>query len=189
MAVTTPPTKFWIVCREDTALTQKLTKEINDWRLPGVRARIGHDMSLSAAGAIAEADHAIFISLCDFPCGQIQINPVSTAPTHSLKAQALQSPVSLLSTLRKRHGKVPNSWWFQLPTTEIRQQGIKPVPEAYALSQTLNKIELFVRNYHTRYQNRLGQRGLGAIASQPIYPAKAALSSPMQPAEKVLQTA
>ncbi|MEL6605902.1 MAG: hypothetical protein AAFP20_22045 [Cyanobacteria bacterium J06614_10] len=144
MSITTPTkTKFWIICREESKLTKQLAKTIADWKLPGVRARVGHQLSLSVADAIAQADYAIFVTLCDYPCAQLQVTPVSTVQT-----KPMQSPANLLNTLRRRHGRAPQAWWFQLPTTEIRAQGIKHVSAEQTLSQTVRQIEVFVRNYY-----------------------------------------
>ncbi|MEL7331321.1 MAG: hypothetical protein AAFN12_03685 [Cyanobacteria bacterium J06560_2] len=160
MPAPTSTTKFWIICREETPLTQQLVKEINGWQLSGVRARMGYRMALSVEDAIARSNHAIFISLCDYPCGQIQIEPVIRD-----RSTALQSPASFLTTLRQRYGSAPNAWWFQLPTTEACQRGIKHIPSEHTLSQTLNKVEMFVRNHYTRYQVAQAVAS-GAIASQ-----------------------
>ncbi|MEL6159952.1 MAG: hypothetical protein AAFR18_12095 [Cyanobacteria bacterium J06627_32] len=148
MSITTPTkTKFWIICREETELTKKLARTIADWKLPGVRARVGHQLSLAVADAIAQADYAIFVTLCDYPCAQLQVTPVST-----VQARPLQSPANLLNTLRRRHGRAPQAWWFQLPTTEIRSQGIKHVSAEQTLSQAVRQIEVFVRNYYLQPQ-------------------------------------
>lgn len=138
-------TKFWIICREDTELTQKLTNTISGWDLPGVRARVGHQLSLSVGDAIAQADFAIFITLSETPGAHLSITPVSTVQT-----QAIQGPASLLSTLRRRHGHAPQSWWLQLPTTELRTQGLKPISTEQTLSQALKQIEVFVRNHYLK---------------------------------------
>lgn len=139
------PTKFWIICREDTALTQKLSSTISGWNLPGVRARVGHQLSLSVGDAIAQADFAIFITLSETPGTHLSITPVSTVQT-----KAVQSPASLLNTLRRRHGHAPQAWWLQLPTTELRTQGLKPIPTEQTLSQALKQIEVFVRNHYLK---------------------------------------
>jgi len=144
MSATTPTkTNFWIICKEDTELTQKIESAIARWQLPGVSARVGHQISLTAADDIAHADYAIFVTLSETPCPRLQITPIDAVQT-----RAMQSPATLLNTLRRRHGCAPQAWWFQLPTTEVLSQGIKPVPTEQALSQTLKQIEVFVRNYH-----------------------------------------
>lgn len=140
-------TKFWIVCREETPLTQQLIKTINDWRLPGVRARLSYQMPLSSEAAIAQASHTIFITLGDHSGNQIKITPISGA-----LSTMVQSPVSFLNTVRHRHEIAPNAWCFQVSTTEKGRQGIKPIPTEHTLSQTLTKVEVFVRNYVSQYQ-------------------------------------
>ena len=142
---TTTPIKFWIICREDTELTRQLIQSITHWQLPGVQARIGHQISLAVGDAIAHSDFAIFITLSETPGAHVQISPVSTT-----QARVVQSPANLLNTLRQRHGHAPQAWWFQLPTTEIRAYGIKPVSVEETLSQTLKQIEVFVRNHYLK---------------------------------------
>ena len=146
-------TKFWIVCGEETPLTRRLVKEVNEWRVPGVRARLSYRMPLSAESAIAKAEHAIFITLSDYPYRQVRVDPVgSHLPNTVCSSTAFLPtsfpPTSFLHALRCRHGKAPNAWWFQVPTTEVCQQGTKHVSLEHSLSQTLSKIELFVRNYN-----------------------------------------
>ncbi|MGD1864805.1 MAG: hypothetical protein ACFB0D_09635 [Phormidesmis sp.] len=144
MSVTTPSeTKFWIICHEENQLTQKLTKEINYWQIPGVRARLDEQMSTLAADTLTQSDYAIFVTLSEHPCSQIQLHPVSSAQT-----QSAQSPISFLDSLRERYGSAPQSWWLQLPLTEVCHQGIKHIPTEHTLSKALTQIEIFVRNYY-----------------------------------------
>lgn len=140
-------TKFWVICREDNQLTQNLVREISYWQIPGLRARLGHQMSLSAAAAIAQADYAIFVTLSENPRSHIQLHPVSSAPTEDVN-----NPASFLKTLRQRHARAPQSWWLELPTTEVRHQGVKPIPVEQTLSQAIAQIEVFVRNYYLQPQ-------------------------------------
>lgn len=153
-------TKFWIICREETELTQKLASTISSWNLPGVRARVGHQLSLSVGDAIAQADFAIFITLCETPGAHLSIAPVSTGQSKTGQSKAAQSkaaqsktgqsPASLLNTLRRRHGHAPQSWWLQLPTVELRARGIRPIPAEQTLSQALTQIEVFIRNHYLK---------------------------------------
>lgn len=164
MSLTTPAkTNFWIICKEKTELTQKLEDTIARWRLPGVRARVGHQISLSVADSIAHADYAIFVTLSETPCPRLQVTPID-----ALQTRVVQSPATLLNTLRRRHGCAPQAWWFQLPTTEILSQGIKPVPTEQALSQALNQIEVFVRNYHLHTQALHTEPAASAASAAPL---------------------
>lgn len=158
---TPPQTRFWIICREENQLTQKLAREINYWQIPGVSARLSHEMPVSTADAIAKADYAIFVTLCEQPCSHIQLHPVGSA-----HPQSAQSPITFLDTLRKRHGSSPQSWWLQLPLTEIRHQGIKHIPTEQTLSQALTQIEVFVRNYYLQPNMQQTKMARQSVAEQ-----------------------
>ncbi|MEL7223794.1 MAG: hypothetical protein AAGL17_02770 [Cyanobacteria bacterium J06576_12] len=170
-AATTSDTKFWVICREENQLTQRLAREINHWQISGLHARLGHQMSLSSADAIAQADYAIFVTLEEHPGAHIRIQPIGSEQT-----KAALSPAAFLNTLRKRHGRAPQAWWLQLPTTEIRPQGIKHIPTEQTLSKAITQIEVFVRNYYLRPQAQ--QRAVTPSQSTSQSPSQ----SPSQPA-------
>ncbi|MGB3769296.1 MAG: hypothetical protein WA947_22285 [Phormidesmis sp.] len=137
-------TNFWIVCCEESAVAQQLSKTIADWEIPGVRSLVGtHELVQSE---VKQADYAIFATKGDRPCAQVQVSPLS----HS------QSPhiAQLLSSLQGRYGRQPQSWLLQLPTEEMRANRLQPVDTQDAVGQALSKIEVFVRNYHLQPQIR-----------------------------------
>jgi hypothetical protein len=153
-ALTLTKTKFSIVCCEETEATQKISKAVESWQLPGVRSLIGSEQPpLAVTDAIAQSDYAIFISPCAQPCSQIKVSPLSVAQLpHEADADTAalsdaQSPASLLHSVHSRHGQTPQAWLFQLPATEIRAQRPQPVSTQKSVAQALNQIEIFVRNY------------------------------------------
>lgn len=147
-ALTLTKTKFSIVCCEETEATQKISKAVESWQLPGVRSLIGSDQPpLAVTDAIAQSDYAIFISPCAQPCSQIKVSPLSLAQLPGDADSDAQSPESLLHSVHSRHGQTPQAWLFQLPATEIRAQRPQPVSTQKSVAQALNQIEIFVRNY------------------------------------------
>lgn len=143
---------FWVVCCEESAAAQQISKTISDWKIPGVRSLVGtHELAQSG---VKQADYAIFATQSDRPCSHVKVSPLS----HS------QAPhiAHLLSSLQGRHGRKPQSWLLQLPTEEMRANRLQPVDTQDAVGQALSKIEVFVRNYHLQPQSR--QAALQAIA-------------------------
>lgn len=141
--ITSGKTKFWIICKEDMVLTQKLVNTIANWNLPGVATHIGHPPSPAQEETIAQADYAIFVTLCEHTCPTLQVTPITPA-----RATVAKSPSAWLNSLKARYGSAPQSWWFQLPTTELSLKGIRTIPTEQALSQATRQIEVFVRNYY-----------------------------------------
>ncbi len=142
-------TKFWIVCCQENEVTQQISRAVSEWQLPGVRSLIYEQPSVdqpSAFNAVAESDYAIFITPCDQPSVQIKVSPLGTTQNNSADV-ADESPAALLTAMHERHSQSPQSWWFQLPTTEMRAKQIRPVAAEKSVAQALNQIEIFVRNY------------------------------------------
>ena len=137
-------TKFWIVCCEKTEVTERISQAVAQWQLPGVRSLLSDQVPLSEAAAIAQSDYAIFVTQYSQPCSQIKVSPLSVSSQQNAQPQG---PVALLSAAHSRHGQSPQAWWFQLPTTEVRAQHIRPISTEKTVAQALNQIEVFVRNY------------------------------------------
>lgn len=135
-AKSTQRTKFWILCCEETEVTQRISKAVSEWYLPGVRSRLGHQLPLAVGDAIAHADYALFITSHIQPDQALSVTPLSI--THSINAK-LYSPASLLTTVHNRHGQTPQSWWLQLPTTGLTT--------TQTVEEALSKIKEFVRPY------------------------------------------
>jgi len=141
-------TKFWIICKEETALTQKLADIIRGWKLSGVAVHVGNQLSVETEDAIFSADYAIFISLCEQPCSHLQITPLQITPLSAARTMADKSPASWLNRFKAQYGNAPHSWWFQLPTTELNLRGVRHIPPVQVLSQATKQLEVFVRNYY-----------------------------------------
>ncbi|MEO0770654.1 MAG: hypothetical protein AAFY72_14720 [Cyanobacteria bacterium J06649_4] len=133
---TSHKTKFWVLCCEETEATQKISRAVADWHLPGVRSRLGHQLPLSVADAIAQSDYALFITSHIQPNPELSITPLNI--THSINAGPY-SPAGLLATIHNRHGIAPQAWWAKLPSTELSTQ--------QTVELTLKKIKEFVRLY------------------------------------------
>ncbi|CAN5616941.1 hypothetical protein BH23CYA1_BH23CYA1_14200 [soil metagenome] len=147
---TSHKTKFWIVCCEATEATQAIASAVDGWQLPGVRSLLIDQSRMAAIDQLAQANYAIFITPYTQPCSRMKVSPLGTArPALAAPAtfQTFQSPAALLSEAHSRHGQSPQSWWFQLPITEVRARCIQPIPIGKSVAQALNKIEVFVRNY------------------------------------------
>ena len=137
-------TQFWIVCCEETEATERISQAVAQWQLPGVRSLLSNQVPLGEAEAIAQSDYAIFVTQYPQPCSQIKVSPLSVSSQQSTEPQG---PVALLSAAHNRHGQSPQAWWFQLPTTEVRAQHVRPISTEKTVAQALNQIEVFVRNY------------------------------------------
>ncbi len=142
-------TKFSIVCCEETEVTKQISKAVSEWQLPGVRSLHFNDQptdqtSTSDENDVAQSDYAIFITPYEQPSSQIKIGPLSAVQKVT---DAKQGPATLLADIHSRHGQSPQSWWLQLPTTELRAQRVHPVASEKSVAQALSQIEIFVRNY------------------------------------------
>ncbi|MEL6454450.1 MAG: hypothetical protein AAFQ40_07000 [Cyanobacteria bacterium J06623_5] len=138
--VTSQKTKFWVLCCEETEATQKISKAVADWQLPGVRSRLGHQLPLAVAAAIAHADYALFVTpyrLAPHHRESLELSITPLSITQSINSGPM-SPASLLATVHNHYGKTPQSWWAQLPTELTTQQTV---------DQALSKIKEFVRPY------------------------------------------
>ena len=133
--ITSQKTKFWVLCCEETEVTQTISRAVANWQLPGVRSRVGYQLPLAVADAIAQADYALFVTPHRAKSLELSITPLSI--TQSINSSPT-SPASLLATVHNRHGKTPQSWWAQLPTELTTQQTV---------DQALSKIKEFVRPY------------------------------------------
>ncbi|MGC1310392.1 MAG: hypothetical protein WA885_24445 [Phormidesmis sp.] len=159
-ATTANKTNFWIVCCEETEANQQILAAVSDWKLPGVKSLLASE--LPANDQLAAADYAIFVTPHGQPRSQVSVSPLSikSGPKSDIKSDTIsatgqeatagrapQCPVSLLSDVHSRYGQSPQSWWLQLPTTEVRAQRVQPVSTQKTVAQALNQIEIFVRNY------------------------------------------
>ena len=133
-------TSFWVVCCEETAAAQALSKTISEWEIPGVRSLMGTQALIQSD--IKQADYAIFAMESDRPCSQVQVSPLSLSHTPHL--------AKLLASMQSPHGRKPQSWVLELPKEEVRANRVQPVNPQYAVDQALSRIEVFVRNYHLK---------------------------------------
>ncbi len=145
-------TKFSIVCCEETEVTKQISRAVSEWQLPGVRSLLVNDqpaaqLLTSDENDVAQSDYAIFITPHERPSSQVKIGPLNAAQEDAEEANKTQSPATLLADIHSRHGQSPQSWWLQLPTTELRAQKVHPVASAKSVAQALSQIEVFVRNY------------------------------------------
>lgn len=141
-------TKFSIVCCEETEVTKQISRAVSEWQLPGVRSLLFNDqptaqLTTSDENDVAQSDYAIFITPHERPSSQIKIGPLNI----TREANETQNPAALLTNIHNRYGQSPQSWWLQLPTTELRAQKVHPVASEKSVAQALNQIEIFVRNY------------------------------------------
>lgn len=137
--------EFWIVCCEDNAVTQKVAQAVDAWQLPGVRSLILRHFA--DAECIAKSEYAIFITSDPQPHAQIKISPLNLVQPCSESEATVKAPDQQLIALHERYGQSPQSWWFQLPTTELRAQKVQPVSPEKSVAQSLAQVEIFVRNY------------------------------------------
>ena len=150
---TAAKTKFSIVCCEETEVTKQISKAVSEWQLPGVRSLLFNDhltdqLPASDENDVAQSDYAIFITPYEQPSSQIKIGPLSAVQQAAdAKSSIKQKPATILADLHNRHGQSPQSWWLQLPTTELRAKRVHPVASEKSVAQALSQIEVFVRNY------------------------------------------
>lgn len=169
-APTSHKTNFWIICCEATEVTQAIASAVDGWQLPGVRSLLIDHSPMAAIDQLAQANYAIFITPYTQPCSRMKISPIGIArPTLAapIPFQASQSPADLLNEAHSRYGQSPQSWWFQLPVTEVRAQRIQPIPTGKSVAQALNKIEVFVRNYRLAIAPKPTHHSLSEHHSQP----------------------
>jgi len=138
-------TKFWVVCCEDTEATRKIATTVADWQMPGVRSLVTTD--LAEAQTIAQSEYAIFITTCPQPSSQIKMSPLTLVRSQPDPSNRDESPAAQLIAMHERYGQSPQSWWFKLPTTEVRAQKVQPVAIEKSVAQGLAQVEIFVRNY------------------------------------------
>ncbi|MEO1619702.1 MAG: hypothetical protein AAFU53_01575, partial [Cyanobacteria bacterium J06632_3] len=127
---------FWVLCCEETEAARRISKSVADWHLPGVRSRLGYQLPLAVADAIAQSDYALFITPSSELSSELSIVPLRI--TQSINASPY-SPAGLLATLHNRHGIAPESWWAKLPTAELSTQ--------QTVELAVSKIKEFVRPY------------------------------------------
>ena len=163
---TSHKTNFWVVCCEATEVTQAIASAVDGWQLPGVRSLLVDHSPMAAIDQLAQANYAIFITPYTQPCSRMKVSPLAPAQS-ALAAPASQSPADLLSEAHNRYGQSPQSWWFQLPVTEVRAQRIQPIPTGKSVAQALNKIEVFVRNYRLAIAPKPTHQPLSEHHSQP----------------------
>ncbi len=138
--------------------------------------------------AVARTDYAIFVTPYSQPSPHIKISPLNlTEPDYRAEPDYRENdkiadhehdgnPVTLLSAIHNHHGQSPQSWWLQLPTTEVRARQICPVDEQKSVAQALNQIGIFVRHYRlVNPQKR--SAAAKSISNQPKVSAKQLVSS------------
>ncbi len=150
--VSADKTRLWVVCCEETEATQQLSNAIEKWQLPGVRSLFTESLLTHRtpeqgplSETIAASDYAIFVTPYHQPSTQVQVSPLDV--TH-LETEESDSPAALLSAIHNRHGQSPQSWWLQVPTTQLRAHQAQPIPAQESAAQALDQIGIFIRNYH-----------------------------------------
>lgn len=142
--------KFWVVCCEETEVTGEIARTVENWQLAGVRSLIGDRQTLlSHTDTIADASYVIFVTPDDQPGSQAKVRPLNILRSADTSAETIneKSPVKMMTSALKRHGRTPQSWLLQLPTTEARTQPVQPVSTRKSVAQAISTIEVFVRNY------------------------------------------
>lgn len=179
-------TRLWVVCCEQTEVTQQISKAVAQWQLPEVRSLFTESLVTHASArslperfrsarsisglllseTVAQSDYAIFVTPYSQPSPHIKISPLNLAePAQQLDEH---NPMSLLSAIHNRYGQSPQSWWLQLPTTEIRARQICPVDSQKSVAQALNQIGIFVRHYRLAMpQKRAAIAAPKALNNQP----------------------
>ena len=144
-------TKFWVVCCEENEVTKEIARTVDSWQLAGVRSLIGDRQTLlSHVDAIADSSYVIFVAPDDNkPASQAQVYPLNLSQIAADKADAdgEQNPVDMMVCALNRHGRTPQSWLLQLPTTEVRARYKQSVSTQKSVAQAIAAIEVFVRNY------------------------------------------
>ncbi|MEM9089079.1 MAG: hypothetical protein AAGC93_10080 [Cyanobacteria bacterium P01_F01_bin.53] len=167
-------TKFWVVCCEETEVTQKVANAVADWQLPGVRSLITNQ---PAAENIATSEYAIFITSDSQPGSRVKINPLNLVRVPGANTAATSTPAEQLLMMHDQYGQSPQSWWFKLPANEVRAQKVRPVATEKSVAQALSQIEVFVRNY-TREVPATGSAG--ATQKAPATGTTAASTTPSE---------
>jgi len=185
-------TKFWVVCCEDTEATRKIATTVADWQMPGVRSLVTTD--LAEAETIAQSEYAIFITTCAQPSSQIKMSPLTLvrSPANTAKAAEVKStdspdsqrPDSQLIAMHERYGQSPQSWWFQLPTTEVRAQKVQPVATEKSVAQGLAQVEIFARNYTRELASTVRTASARNTESTHTAPTDKAQKAKEQPAKR-----
>jgi hypothetical protein len=172
--------RLWVVCCEQTEVTQQISEAVAQWQLPEVRSlfaeSLGPEVSSESrlSEAVAQSDYAIFITPYSQPSPHIKISPLNLVePDNADDYLDSDHPVGLLSDLHSRYGQSPQSWWLQLPTTEVRARRICPVASQKSVAQALKQIGIFVRHYRlVSPQKRSTVPAAKAINNQPKVSAK-----------------
>ena len=133
-------TNFWVVCCEETAAAQQISKTIVEWQVPGLRSLVGVRELIEPD--VKQVDYAIFTTESDRPCSQVQVSPFCQKQAPHL--------TQLLSAMQSSRGQAPQSWILKLPKEEMRANRLQPVDTQYAVDRALSTIEVFVRNYHLK---------------------------------------
>lgn len=154
--------RLWIVCCEETAVTQQISAEIDKWELPYVRSLLispdssqspineyRHNLPSSDAHAVAQSEYAIFITPSEQPCPRLKVSPLDKVCNSRRVSKPSENspPATLLKAIHNHHGQSPQAWWLQLPTTEVCAQCTHPVAHEKCVAQALKQIGIFVRNY------------------------------------------
>jgi hypothetical protein len=193
-------TRLWVVCCEQTEVTQQISKAVAQWQLPEVRSLFTQSLVTHASArslperfrsarsisglllseTVAQSDYAIFVTPYSQPSPHIKISPLNLAESAQIEsAQPLDehNPMALLSAIHNRYGQSPQSWWLQLPTTEIRARQICPVASQKSVAQALNQIGIFVRHYRLAMPQKRVATASKAINNQPKVSAEQLVAS------------
>jgi hypothetical protein len=197
-------TRLWVVCCEQTEVTQQISKAVAQWQLPEVRSLFTQSLvipfstlasarslperfrsarsisGLLLSETVAQSDYAIFVTPYSQPSPHIKISPLNLAESAQIEsAQPLDehNPMALLSAIHNRYGQSPQSWWLQLPTTEIRARQICPVASQKSVAQALNQIGIFVRHYRLAVPQKRVATASKAINNQPKVSAEQLVAS------------
>ncbi len=180
-------TRLWVVCCEQTEVTQQISDSVAQWQLPEVRSLFTESLICQPSNTIkpspeprilseevAQSDYAIFITPYCQPSPHIKISPLNLAePDNPEDFLDRDHPGALLADIHNRYGQSPQSWWLQLPTTEVRARQICPVASQKSVAQALKQIGIFVRHYRlVSPQKRSTAAAVKSINNQPKVSAK-----------------
>jgi len=144
------PIQFWVICCEETEVTQEVARTVDSWQLAGVRSLIGDRQALlSTVDTITNTSYVIFVTPDNQPASQAKVQPLNILQLPESESESVgeKSAVDMMTSALKRHGRTPQSWLLQLPTTEVRAQYVQSVPADKSVAQAIAAIEVFVRNY------------------------------------------
>jgi hydrogenase maturation protease len=104
--------------RRDDGVGPKVAALVAEWKLPGVRTLVCHQLTPELADPIASVELVVFVDACVGEADAVQVHDIEPSADPQILAHAAD-PRSLLALAKQTYGHCPAASWVSIPAQDL----------------------------------------------------------------------